>query len=94
MVGLKPIAFILLPKAKNMWNPEEITILELAKEIIEYTESKSDISFKPLPTDDPIQRQPDISLAKTKIGWEPSIDRKNGLKRTIEYFQFKLMEIQ
>jgi len=78
----------------NMGNPEEITILELAKEIIEYTESKSDISFKPLPTDDPIQRQPDISLAKTKIGWEPSIDRKNGLKRTIEYFQFKLMEIQ
>jgi len=94
MVGLKPIAFILLPKAKNMWNPEGITILDLAKEIIKITGSKSNIIYKPLPTDDPIQRQPDISLAKTKIGWEPSIDRKKGLKRTIEYFRDKLMEIQ
>jgi len=78
----------------NMGNPEEITILDLAKEIIELTGSKSNIIFKPLPTDDPIQRQPDISLAKRELKWKPTINRMNGLKRTIEYFQHKLMEIQ
>ncbi|MBL7013220.1 MAG: SDR family oxidoreductase [Candidatus Marinimicrobia bacterium] len=78
----------------NMGNPEEITILALAKEIIRLTNSNSEISFNPLPKDDPIQRQPDITYAKTKIGWEPHIDREKGLNNTINYFQQLLRESQ
>jgi UDP-glucuronate decarboxylase len=71
----------------NLGNPAEVTILELAKKVIELINSKSDLVFKSLPGDDPRQRQPDISLAKSKLGWEPSIQLENGLIRTIEYFE-------
>jgi UDP-glucuronate decarboxylase len=71
----------------NIGNPGEFTMLELASEIIDITDSKSKIIHMPLPKDDPTQRQPDISLAKEKLdGWEPKIPLREGLTKTIEYF--------
>jgi len=71
----------------NIGNPDEFTMLELAHKIIELTESASKIIYLPLPEDDPVQRQPDISLAKEKLGdWMPSVPLKEGLEKTIEYF--------
>jgi UDP-glucuronate decarboxylase len=70
----------------NTGNPGEFTILQLAENVIELTNSKSEIIFEPLPQDDPQQRQPDISLAKEKLGWEPKIPLREGLIPTIAYF--------
>ncbi len=70
----------------NIGNPYEISIIELAKKIIELTGSKSKIIFKKLPQDDPLQRNPDISLAKKIINWEPTVQLDEGLKKTIGYF--------
>jgi len=70
----------------NLGNPEEYTILELAETIIKLTNSKSKIIFKPLPENDPKRRKPDITLAIEKLGWEPRVSLKDGLKITIEYF--------
>lgn len=74
----------------NVGNPVEFTIKELAEKIIELIGSKSKISFKPLPQDDPIRRRPDISLARTQLGWEPKIHLKEGLDKTIPYFKAKI----
>lgn len=71
----------------NVGNPNEFTIKELAQLVIEMTESKSPIIQKPLPSDDPQQRQPDIALAKSMLNWEPAINLNNGLQRTIDYFR-------
>jgi UDP-glucuronate decarboxylase len=71
----------------NLGNPNEFSMLELANLVIELTHSKSDIIFQQLPEDDPKQRQPSISLAKAELKWEPKIDLKDGLKKTIEYFK-------
>ncbi len=71
----------------NIGNPDEISMLTLAKEIIELTQSKSKIVFKELPQDDPKIRQPDISKAKEILGWSPKVVRKEGLKKTMEYFR-------
>lgn len=72
----------------NLGNPGEFTMLELAHKVLELTDSKSKLVFKPLPGDDPKQRRPDISLAKEKLqGWEPTIHLEEGLMRTIEYFK-------
>jgi UDP-glucuronate decarboxylase len=71
----------------NIGNPYEFTIKELAEQVIELTGSKSKISFEPLPQDDPMQRQPDISLAKKELDWEPKIQLREGLIKTIEYFK-------
>ena len=71
----------------NTGNPGEFTITELAEKIIDLTDSSSTIEFKKLPSDDPTQRQPDISLAKEKLGWSPEIALEDGLKRTIPYFE-------
>jgi len=71
----------------NLGNPSEYTILELAEKIISLTGSKSKINFKELPLDDPKQRQPDISLASERLGWNPGIDLTEGLKATIQYFK-------
>lgn len=71
----------------NLGNPNEFSILELANLVIELTGSKSDIIFQKLPEDDPKQRQPSISLAKAELKWEPKIELKDGLKKTIEYFK-------
>jgi len=70
----------------NLGNPVEFTIKELAEMVIEITGSSSNIIFKPLPSDDPMQRCPDITLAKKVLGWEPSIKLEQGLKPTIKYF--------
>ena len=70
----------------NMGNPGEFTILELAQQVIKLTGSISEIIFEPLPSDDPRQRQPDISLAREKLNWEPGIELEAGLKPTINYF--------
>jgi UDP-glucuronate decarboxylase len=71
----------------NLGNPGEFTILELAQKTLEITGSKSTLNNLPLPQDDPRQRQPDISLAKEKLGWEPLIKLEQGLGKTIEYFK-------
>ena len=71
----------------NLGNPGEFTMLELAQTIIKLTDSKSELVFEELPEDDPKQRQPDISLAKEKLGWEPKVDLAAGLKPTIKYFR-------
>jgi dTDP-glucose 4,6-dehydratase len=71
----------------NLGNPDEISILDFAKEIIELTGTDQKIVYKPLPKDDPKQRQPDISRAKELLGWEPKLKRKEGLKITYEYFK-------
>ena len=71
----------------NLGNPGEFTMLELAESVIKLTGSKSELIFKELPEDDPKQRQPDISLAKEKLGWEPKVDLTEGLKPTIKYFR-------
>lgn len=71
----------------NVGNPNEFTILELAEKIIQLTDSKSKIIYKPLPSDDPMQRQPDISLAKKELDWSPKINLDEGLIKTIDYFK-------
>ncbi len=71
----------------NIGNPGEISLLDFAKEVLELTEKKVKIAFKPLPVDDPKQRQPDITKAKKILGWQPLIGRKEGLKITYDYFQ-------
>ena len=68
----------------NVGNPNEFTLLELAKTVIEVTGSRSEIVFEALPTDDPQVRQPDIALAREILGWEPKVDLREGLQRTIE----------
>ncbi|MBR6453256.1 MAG: SDR family oxidoreductase [Fibrobacter sp.] len=70
----------------NIGNPGEFTMLELAKEVLDLTGSKSKIVYKPLPGDDPKMRRPDISLAKEALGWEPTIPLRKGLEKTIVYF--------
>ena len=70
----------------NLGNPNEFTIRELAEAVIELTGSSSSLIFKPLPEDDPKQRQPDISLAKSQLDWQPSVELKEGLVKTISYF--------
>lgn len=70
----------------NIGNPGEFTILELAAKVIEIVGSKSKIVYEDLPSDDPMQRQPDITLAKSKLNWEPKIKLEEGLKKTINYF--------
>ena len=75
----------------NLGNPVEISIMQLAKEIIEMVGSKSKIINKELPVDDPKQRCPYIELAKKELGWNPKFQREEGLKKTIKYFE-KLLE--
>jgi dTDP-glucose 4,6-dehydratase len=74
----------------NIGNPAEMTVLEFAKEIIRVTRSHSKIVFKPLPQDDPKQRQPDIAKGKKLLGWEPRVPLAEGLVKTIDYFRRKL----
>jgi UDP-glucuronate decarboxylase len=74
----------------NLGNPGEVTILELAEKILELTDSRSEIVFKPLPTDDPKQRNPNIQLARERLGWEPQIKLFEGLIKTIKYFDGSL----
>lgn len=74
----------------NLGNPEEYTIVDLARKIIAMTGSKSQIAFRPLPADDPTQRRPDITLAGDALGWKPKVSVDKGLERTIAYFRKEL----
>jgi UDP-glucuronate decarboxylase len=71
----------------NLGNPNEFTVLELAKVVIEITESKSEMIFKQFPQDDPMQRRPDISKARELLGWEPKIQLREGIEKTVNYFK-------
>jgi nucleoside-diphosphate-sugar epimerase len=74
----------------NIGNPNEFTIRELAEMAIEVTGSPSEITYEPLPVDDPTQRKPDISLARSALGWEPRIELREGLTRTAEWYRAAL----
>jgi len=74
----------------NIGNPHEMTLLDLAKRIIRLADSRSEIVFQPLPEDDPKVRQPDITRARTLLGWEPRVDIDEGLALTLEWFRGKL----
>ena len=76
----------------NLGNPVEFSILELAGKVVEMTGSESSVEFNPLPQDDPKQRQPDITLARQKLGWEPTVKLEDGLANTIPYFEGLLNE--
>jgi len=85
--GLCRLLFSAHPGPVNIGNPDEMTMLELAKVIVEMTGSKSEITFRPLPEDDPKIRQPDITLANELLDWSPKITLEDGLTRTIAYFK-------
>ncbi len=89
--GILKLLFSEEKEPVNIGNPEEITVKQIAEEIIEITNSKSKIIYQDLPVDDPKVRQPDITKAKTKLGWQPVIDRKDGLRKTMEYFKEKIL---
>jgi dTDP-glucose 4,6-dehydratase len=74
----------------NLGNPNEVSILDFAKEILELSGSKSEIVFKPLPQDDPKVRRPDITRARQLLGWEPKVERREGMRRTLEFFRGKV----
>jgi UDP-glucuronate decarboxylase len=74
----------------NLGNPDEFTISTLAKTVVDMTNSRSELVFKPLPSDDPVRRQPDITVAKEELGWEPTVNLVKGLQKTIEYFENQL----
>jgi UDP-glucuronate decarboxylase len=78
----------------NLGNPTEFTMLGLAESVIAAAASKSTVTFLDLPSDDPRQRKPDITLAKEVLGWEPAIRLEQGLSKTIEYFARRLQELQ
>ena len=88
--GIKKLLYSNESKPVNLGKPEEIAIIDFAKEIIKLTGSKSHIVFHLLPQNDPKVRQPDITKAKRVLGWEPKVSRQEGLRRTIKYFQEKL----
>jgi dTDP-glucose 4,6-dehydratase len=74
----------------NIGNPQEMTVLQLAQTIVRLTGNHNDIIFKPLPVDDPRVRQPDITRARTLLGWEPRVALEEGLRHTIDYFRSAL----
>ncbi|MBC7554673.1 MAG: SDR family oxidoreductase [Taibaiella sp.] len=78
------------PRPVNIGNPSEITLLQFAEEVIALTGTTSKIVYEPLPQDDPKQRQPNITKAREILGWEPKVDRHEGLKRTLEYFKLHI----
>ena len=71
----------------NLGNPVEFTMLELAEQILKLTNSKSKLRHMPLPADDPKQRRPDITKARTTLGWEPKVPLADGLRQTVDYFR-------
>ncbi len=92
--GIRALLFSNATEPVNIGNPNEMTVLELAKLIIELTGSKSKIEFRDLPQDDPKIRQPDITRARKVLGWEPKVDVRTGLRKTIEYFKTLGMVLQ
>jgi UDP-glucuronate decarboxylase len=93
IVGIKSLMFdSKLREPVNLGNPESFTMIELAKIILEITKSKSEIQFKPLPTDDPKNRKPDIALARKSLNFVPTIEIREGIERTVEYFKGVIKE--
>lgn len=90
MEGIYRLLMSDIQEPVNLGNPDERTVLELAQCILRLTGSSSPIVYKPLPVNDPKIRQPDITLAKTRLGWEPKVSLEEGLKKTIEWFRKKL----
>jgi dTDP-glucose 4,6-dehydratase len=88
--GIYRLLFTDFHEPVNLGNPHEVTILEFAQEILQLSGSRSPIVYKPLPQDDPKVRRPDITRAKQLLGWEPKIDRHEGLRRTLHYFKEKV----
>ncbi|GIW79067.1 MAG: epimerase [Gemmatales bacterium] len=88
--GIVRLLFTDFHEPVNLGNPNEISIRDFAKEILEISGSQSPIVFKPLPQDDPKVRRPDITRARQLLGWEPKVDRHEGLRRTLNYFQQKI----
>ncbi len=88
--GIYRLLFADFHEPVNLGNPNEVTVLEFAKEIIALSESRSTIAYKPLPQDDPRVRRPDIGRAQKLLGWQPRVDRHEGLRRTLEYFRDKV----
>jgi dTDP-glucose 4,6-dehydratase len=88
--GLWRLMQTLVNEPVNIGNPQEMTLLELAKRIVRLTGSRSEIVFCPLPVDDPKVRQPDIARARALLGWEPRVDTDGGLRRTVDWFREKL----
>ncbi len=87
VVGIWRLLHSDYPGPVNVGNPDEVTILEFAKEIIKLTGTQQKIVYQPIPQDDPRQRQPDITRARNLLGWEPTVSRAEGLKITYEYFK-------
>ena len=85
--GIYRLLFTGFHEPVNLGNPEELTVLDFAKEILALTGSRSPIVYKPLPEDDPKVRRPDISRARDLLGWEPRVGRQEGLRRTLDYFR-------
>jgi dTDP-glucose 4,6-dehydratase len=88
--GIYRLLFADFHEPVNLGNPNEVTILEFAKEILELSGAKSRIEFKALPQDDPKVRRPDITRARTLLRWEPKVDRRDGMRRTLEHFRGKI----
>jgi dTDP-glucose 4,6-dehydratase len=88
--GIYRLLFAQFHDPVNLGNPDEVTILEFAREILALTGSKSEVVYKELPEDDPKVRRPDIGRARKLLGWEPKVDRHEGLRRTLEYFRGKV----
>ncbi|MCJ7640366.1 MAG: SDR family oxidoreductase [Desulfobacterales bacterium] len=89
--GIQKLLFSEEVEPVNLGNPEEISIIDFADEIIRLTGSRSKITFRPLPQNDPKVRQPDIRKAKKVLGWEPKVSRQEGLRRTLDYFRRRLL---
>ncbi|HTK76527.1 MAG TPA: UDP-glucuronic acid decarboxylase family protein [Gemmataceae bacterium] len=85
--GIFRLLFTEFHQPVNLGNPDEVSILEFAREVMELSDTSSKLVFKPLPQDDPKVRKPDITRARQLLGWEPKINRHDGLRRTMEYFQ-------
>jgi dTDP-glucose 4,6-dehydratase len=88
--GIYRLLFADFHEPVNIGNPNEVSILDFAKEIQELSGTKSEIVFQPLPQDDPKVRKPDITRARTLLGWEPRVERREGMRRTLEFFRGKL----
>ena len=85
--GIYRLLLIDFHEPVNLGNPNEVSILDFAKEILALSGNKGRIEFKPLPQDDPKVRRPDITRARTLLGWEPKVERHEGMKQTLEYFR-------
>ncbi len=92
IAGIEKLMLSNLNEPVNIGNPNELTMMDLAKKIVALAGSKSKIVLEPLPVDDPRIRQPDISIARAKLGWEPKVMLEDGLKKTLDYFRTRLAE--